>query len=143
MPPITLSRRTLHAFRTVAKKHFRLKARDDGPGVRVDAGAEGGTRLTAVGPDGRGVSFYIPGNRSPAGLVLPFSLLAEAGAAKNGEVCLSEADRGDAVVANWDERGVPRSARGTWRRRTGTGRRTSSRRSSPNGTTPVRTSVPR
>ncbi|MFH5802778.1 hypothetical protein [Alienimonas sp. DA493] len=113
MPPITLPRRTLHAFRTVAKKHFGLKARDDGPCVRVDAGGEGGTRLTAAGPDGRGVSLYIPGDRPPAGLVLPFDLLSQAGAAKNGDVQLSEADRGDALVANWDERGVPRSIRGT------------------------------
>ncbi|QDT16774.1 hypothetical protein [Alienimonas californiensis] len=113
MPPITLPRRTLHAFRTVLKKHLGLKARDDGPPVRIDAGAEGGTRLTAVGPDGRGVSLLIPGDRPPAGLVLPFNLLAEAGAAKNGDVSLAEANGGAAVVANWDEKGVPRSARGS------------------------------
>ncbi|NNJ24334.1 hypothetical protein [Alienimonas chondri] len=113
MPPITLPRRTLHSFRTVLKKHLGLKARDDGPCVRVDAGAEGGIRLTAVGPDGRGISLLIPGDRPPAGLILPFALLGDAGAAKNGDVHLSEADRGSAVVANWDERGVPRSVRGT------------------------------
>ncbi|MFH5804355.1 hypothetical protein [Alienimonas sp. DA493] len=111
MPPITLPRRTLHAFRTVAKKHLGLKARDDGPCVRVDAADEGGTRLTAVGADGRGISLLVPGDRPPAGLVLPFDLLAQAGAAKNGDVQLSEADRGNAVVANWEERGVPRSTR--------------------------------
>ncbi len=112
MPPITLPRRTLHAFRAVAKKHLGLKTRDDGPCVRIDAGAEGGTHLTAVSPDGRGISFYIPGDRPPAGLVLPFDLLSEAGAAKNDDVHLSETDCGNAVVANWHERGVPRSARG-------------------------------
>ncbi|QDT17214.1 hypothetical protein [Alienimonas californiensis] len=111
MPPIILPQRTLHSFRTALKKHLGLKARDDGPPVRVDADAEGGARLTAVGPDGRGASLYIPGDRPPAGLVLPFDLLAEAGAAKSGDVCLSETDRGSAVVANWDEKGVPRSAR--------------------------------
>ncbi|QDT16637.1 hypothetical protein [Alienimonas californiensis] len=113
MPPIILPRRTLHRFRTVAKKHLGLKARDQGPPVRIDADAdaEGGTRLTAVGPDGRGVSLLLPGDRPPAGLVLPYALLADAGAAKGGDVHLSEAD-GDAVVANWDEKGVPRSVRG-------------------------------
>ncbi len=46
----------------------------------------------------------------PAGLVVPNRLLNEAGAAKSGDVRLSEADGGLAVVANWDEQGVPRSA---------------------------------
>ncbi len=62
MPPITLPRRTLYGFRTALKKHLGLKARDDGPPVRIDAGADGGTRLTSVGPDGRGVSLLIPGD---------------------------------------------------------------------------------
>ena len=114
MPPqITLPRRTLHEFRLVTKKHLNLKARDPGPPVRLHAAEHGGTRLTTCGPDGRGVSLLIPGDRPPAGLILPYALLAEAGAAKSGDVCLSESDGGDAVVANWDERGVPRSARGT------------------------------
>ena len=112
-PPITLPRRTLHAFRTVAKKHLNLKARDPGPHVRLHAGDDGGTRLTTVGPDGRGVSFYIAGDRPPQDLTLPFELLTDAGAAKAGDVQLADADGGNAVVANWDDRGVPRSARGT------------------------------
>ena len=112
-PPITLPRRTLHEFRTVAKKHLNLKARDPGPPVRLHAGDEGGARLTTVGPDGRGVSFYIPGDRPPQDLTLPFELLSDAGAAKAGEAQLADADGGNAVVANWDDRGVPRSARGT------------------------------
>ena len=112
-PPITLPRRTLHEFRAVLKKHLGLKGRDDGPPVRVHADDDGGTRLTAAGPDGRGVSLHVPGDRPPADLVLPFALLADAGAAKAGDVQLAEADRGTAAVANWDERGVPRSARGT------------------------------
>ena len=111
-PPITLPRRTLHGFRTVVKKHLNLKARDPGPPVRLHAGDEGGARLTTVGPDGRGVSFYIPGDRPPQDLTLPFELLNDAGAAKNGGVQLADADGGNAVVANWDDRGVPRSARG-------------------------------
>ncbi|QDT16399.1 hypothetical protein [Alienimonas californiensis] len=113
MPPIILPRRTLHSFRTALKKHLGLKARDDGPPVRIDAGADGGTRLTSIGPDGRGVSLPVPGDRPPGDLVLPFDLLTEAGAARSGDVFLAEADGGDAVVASWDERGVPRSARGT------------------------------
>ena len=112
-PPITLPRRTLHEFRLVAKKHLNLKGRDPGPPVRLHAGEDGGTRLTTVGPDGRGVSLLIAGDRPPADLVLPFALLADAGAAKAGEVRLADADGGTAVVANWDERGVPRTARGT------------------------------
>ena len=112
-PPLTLPRRTLHAFRLVLKKHLELKGRDAGPPVRVHAGAAGGTRLTAVAPDGRGLSLSIPGDRPPADLVLPFDLLADAGAARAGDVALAESDAGAAVVANWDERGVPRSARGT------------------------------
>ena len=112
-PPITLPRRTLHSFRTVAKKHLNLKARDPGPPVRVHAEDDGGTRLTTVGPDGRGVSFYIAGDRPPQDLVLPFALLADAGAAKAGDVQFADADGGSAVVANWDDRGVPRTARGT------------------------------
>ena len=111
-PPITLPRRTLHAFRTVAKKHLNLRRRDDGPPVRLHAGEDGGTRLTACGPDGRGVSLLIVGDRPPHDLVLPFALLADAGAARNGDVRLADADGGEAVVANWDERGVPRTARG-------------------------------
>ncbi len=110
-PPLTLPRRTLHAYRLVLKKHLSLKSRDGGPPVRVHAGADGGTRLTAVAPDGRGLSLYVPGDRPPADLVLPFELLADAGAAQRGDVALAEADAGDAVVANWDEKGVPRSAR--------------------------------
>ncbi|MFH5806670.1 hypothetical protein [Alienimonas sp. DA493] len=113
MPPIILPRRTLHAFRTALKKHLGLKARDDGPPVRVDAAEDGGARLTAIAPDGRGVSLAIPGDRPLGDLVLPFELLADAGAAKSGDVQLSEADGGEAVVASWDERGMPRSARGT------------------------------
>ena len=113
MPPITLPRRTLHAFRTALKKHLALKSRDTGPPIRVHVGDRGGTLLTAIALDGRGVSLAIPDDRPSADLVLPFDLLAEAGAAKNGDVQLSEADRGSVVVANWDERGVPRSARGT------------------------------
>ena len=112
-PPITLARRTLHSFRTVAKKHLNLKGRDPGPPVQLHADEEGGTRLTTIGSDGRGVSLLVPGNRPPADLVLPFSLLADAGAAKAGEVRLADADGGASVVANWDERGVPRTARGT------------------------------
>ena len=112
-PPITLPRRTLHGFRAVAKKHLNLKGRDPGPPVCVHAVDEGGARLTTVGPDGRGVSFYIPGDRPPQDLTLPFELLNDAGAAKSGDVQLADADGGNAVVANWDERGVPRSARGT------------------------------
>ena len=112
-PPITLPRRTLHSFRTVAKKHLGLKSRDPGPPVRVHAGEDGGTRLTTCGPNGRGVSLCIPGDRPPQDLTLPFELLNEAGAAKNGDVQLADADGGNAVVANWDDRGVPRSARGT------------------------------
>ena len=111
-PPITLPRRTLHAFRTVLKKHLNLRGLADGPPVRLHAGEDGGTRLTACGPDGRGVSLLIPGDRPPHNLVLPFALLADAGAAKNGDVRLADADGGEAVVANWDERGVPRTARG-------------------------------
>ncbi|QDT16547.1 hypothetical protein [Alienimonas californiensis] len=113
MPPINLPRRTLHSFRLVLKKHLTLKARDAGPPVRVHAAEGGGTRLTAIGPDGRGISLLIPGERPSSDLVLPFGLLAEAGAAKTGDVALAEADGGDAVVAHWDERGVPRSAHGT------------------------------
>ena len=112
-PPITLPRRTLHGFRTVLKKHLDLKGRDPGPPVRVHAGDDGGTRLTACGPGGRGVSLYVPGDRPPHDLLLPFALLANAGAARNGDVRLADADGGDAVVANWDERGVPRTARET------------------------------
>ena len=112
-PPITLARRTLHSFRTVAKKHLNLKARDEGPPVRLHAGEDGGARLTTCGPVGRGVSLLIPGDRPPADLVLPFSLLTDAGAAKGGDATLADADGGRSVVANWDERGVPRSARGT------------------------------
>ena len=112
-PPITLARRTLHGFRTVAKKHLNLKGRDPGPPVRLHADEDGGARLTTCGPDGRGVSLHIPGDRPPADLVLPISLLSDAGAAKAGEVRLADADGGNAVVANWDERGVPRSTRGT------------------------------
>ena len=59
------------------------------------------------------MSLHIPGDRPPADLVLPFSLLADAGAAKAGEVRLADADGGASVVTNWDERGVPRTARGT------------------------------
>ena len=112
-PPLTLSRRTLHAFRLVLKKHLGLTGRDAGPPVRVHVGPDGGTRLTAVAPDGRGLSLLIPGGRPPADLVVPFGLLADAGAARAGDASLAEADAGAAVVANWDERGVPRSARGT------------------------------
>ncbi|MFH5806651.1 hypothetical protein [Alienimonas sp. DA493] len=111
MPPLILPRRTLHGFRLVLKKHLSLKRRDAGPPVRVHAGADGGVRLTAVAPDGRGVSLGIPGSRPPADLVLPFDVLAEAGAARAGDVALAEADGRAAVVANWDEKGVPRSAR--------------------------------
>ena len=116
-PPLTLPRRTLHSFRLVLKKHLSLKGRDAGPPVHVHAGTDGGTRVTTIAPDGRGVSFGIPGNRPPADLVLPFNLLADAGAAKAGDIALAEADGGAAVVANWDERGVPRSARGTTSRK--------------------------
>ncbi|QDT14213.1 hypothetical protein [Alienimonas californiensis] len=112
MPPIILPRRTLHGFRTVLKKHLNLKGREAGPPIRLHAAEEGGTRLTAIAPDGRGVSLGVPGDRPPADLVLPFELLAEAGAAKAGDVSLAEADGGAAVVAHWDEKGVPRSARG-------------------------------
>ena len=112
-PPITLPRRTLHGFRTVLKKHLDLKGRDAGPPVRVHADDAGGTRLTAAGPGGRGVSLLIPGDRPPTDLVLPSALLANAGAAKAGDVHLADADGGNAVVANWDERGVPRTARET------------------------------
>ena len=112
-PPITLPRRTLHAFRQVAKKHLNLKGRDPGPPVRVHTDDDGGTRLTTVGPDGRGTSLYIEGDRPPQDLTLPFALLADAGAAKAGDVRFADADGGNAVVANWDDRGVPRSARGT------------------------------
>ncbi|WP_171190044.1 hypothetical protein, partial [Alienimonas chondri] len=112
MPPLTLSRRTLHGFRLVLRKHLALKGRDEGPPVRVHAGADGGTLLTAIAPDGRGARLGIPGDRPPADLVLPFDLLADAGAAKAGDVSLAEVDGGEAVVANWDEKGVPRSARG-------------------------------
>ena len=111
-PPITLPRRTLHKFRLVVKKHLNLKGRDEGPAVRVHAGEDGGARLTTVGPDGRGVNLHIAGDRPPQDLTLPFELLSDAGAAKNGDVQLADADGGDAVVANWDDRGVPRSARG-------------------------------
>ena len=111
-PPITLPRRTLHGFRTVAKKHLNLKGRDPGPPVRVYADEEGGARLTTCGPDGRGVSLYIPGDRPPQDVTLPFPLLSDAGAAKSGDVQLADADGGRSVVANWDDRGVPRSARG-------------------------------
>ena len=45
--------------------------------------------------------------------MIPFELLTNAGAAKAGDVQLADADGGNAVVASWDERGVPRSARGT------------------------------
>ena len=112
-PPITLPRRTLHAFRTVAKKHLNLKGRDPGPPIRLHAGDEGGVRLTTVGSDGRGASLYIAGDRPPQDLTLPFELLADAGAAKAGDVQFADADGGSAVVANWDDRGVPRSTRGT------------------------------
>ena len=112
-PPITLPRRTLHEFRLVTKKHLNLKARDDSPPVRLHADDAGGTRLTAAAHDGRGVSLLIPGDRPPHDLVLPFDLLADAGAAKSGDAALSESDAGAAVVANWEERGVPRSARAT------------------------------
>ena len=112
-PPTTLPRRTLHEFRQVAKKHLTLKGRDPGPPVRLHAGDEGGTRLTTVDPNGRGVSLHIPGDRPPQDLTLPFELLTDAGAAKSGDVQLSDADGGASVVANWDERGVPRTARGT------------------------------
>ena len=111
--PITLPRRTLHAFRLVTKKHLNLKGRDPGPPVRLHAGDDGGTRLTTCAPDGHGVSLHIHGDRPPQDLTLPFELLNEAGAAKNGDVQLADADGGNAVVANWDDRGVPRSARGT------------------------------
>ena len=121
MPPpnttITLPRRLLREFRLVAKKHLGIKSRDDGPPVRVHAADEGGTRLTTTGVDGRGVSLHIPSDRPPVDLILPLSLLADAGAAKNGDVQLAEADAGRAVVANWDERGVPRSARGMLEKR--------------------------
>ena len=110
-PPITLPRRTLHGFRTVLKKHLDLKGRDPGPPVRLHADDAGGTRLTARGPDGRGVSLHVPGDRPPNDLILPFALLANAGAAKAGDATLADADGGNAVVANWDERGVPRTAR--------------------------------
>ncbi|QDT15076.1 hypothetical protein [Alienimonas californiensis] len=113
MPPLTLPRRTLHGFRLVLRKHLNLKGRDAGPPIRIHAVEEGGTRLTAIAPDGRGVSLLVHGDRPPADLVLPFDLLAEAGAARSGDVSLAEADGGNAVVANWDEKGVPRSARGT------------------------------
>ncbi|MFH5806306.1 hypothetical protein [Alienimonas sp. DA493] len=113
MPPLILPRRTLHGFRLVLKKHLSLKGRDAGPPIRLHAAEEGGTRLTAVAPDGRGVSLGLPGDRPPADLVLPFGLLAEAGAAKAGDVSLAGADGGTAVVANWEEKGVPQSARGT------------------------------
>ena len=113
MPPLILPRRTLHGFRTALKKHLALKGRDAGPPIRVHVGDHGGTRLTAIALDGRGVSLDVPGDRPPADLVLPFELLAEAGAARNGNVSLAEADGGAAVVAAWDERGVPRSARGS------------------------------
>ena len=112
-PPITLPRRTLHGFRTLAKKHLNLKGRDEGPPICVHAGTDGGTRITTVGPDGRGVSLLIVGDRPPHDLTLPFALLADAGAAKAGDVQFADADGGNAVVANWDDRGVPRSARGT------------------------------
>ena len=112
-PPITLPRRTLHEFRLVAKKHLNLKGRDEGPPVRLHADDAGGGRLTACGPDGRGVSLLIPGDRPPADLMIPFELLTDAGAAKAGDVQLADADGGNAVVANWDDRGVPRTARGT------------------------------
>ena len=112
-PPFTLPRRTLHEFRLVTKKHLNLKGRDPGPPVRVHAGEAGGTRLTIIGADGRGVSLHIPGDRPPADLVLPFALLADAGTAKTGDVQLADADGGASVVANWDDRGVPRTARGT------------------------------
>ncbi|MFH5806883.1 hypothetical protein [Alienimonas sp. DA493] len=112
MPPLTLPRRTLHRFRTVLKKHLALKGRDAGPPVRVHVGDQGETRLTAIAPDGHGVSLLVPGDRPPGDLVLPFDPLAEAGAAKSGDVRLSEADGGTAVVANWEEKRVPRSARG-------------------------------
>ncbi|WP_171189833.1 hypothetical protein, partial [Alienimonas chondri] len=113
MTPLTLPRRTLHSFRLVLRKHLSLKARDEGPPVRVHAGADGGTLLTAIAPDGRGARLGIPGDRPPADLILPFGLLSDAGAARSGDVSLAEADGGAAVVANWDEKGVPRSARGT------------------------------
>ena len=116
-PPMTLPRRTLHAFRTVAKKHLNLKGRDPGPAVRLHAGDEGGARLTTCAPDGHGVSLHIPGDRPPQDLTLPFGLLTDAGAAKSGDVQLADADGGNAVVANWDERGVPRTARGTLERK--------------------------
>ena len=112
-PPTTLPRRTLHEFRQVAKKHLGLKARDPGPPVRVHAGEDGGTRFTTVGPDGRGVSLDVAGDRPPQDLTLPFALLADAGAAKAGDVQFADADGGRSVVANWDDRGVPRTARGT------------------------------
>ena len=112
-PPTTLLRRTLHGFRAVLKKHLDLKGRDPGPPVRLHAGDAGGTRLTAVVPGGRGVSLLIPGDRPPNDLVLPFALLADAGAAKAGDATFADADGGEAVVANWDERGVPRTARET------------------------------
>ena len=112
-PPIILPRRTLHSFRTVAKKHLNLKGRDEGPPVLIHADDDGGIRLTTIGTDGRGVSVFIPGDRPPADLALPFALLADAGAAKAGDVQVADSDGGNAVVANWDERGVPRTARGT------------------------------
>ncbi|MFH5806822.1 hypothetical protein [Alienimonas sp. DA493] len=112
MLPLILPRRTLHGFRLVLRKHFALKGRDAGPPIRLHAAAGGGARLTAVAPDGRGLSLLIPGERPPSDLVLPFGLLAEAGAARAGDVSVVEADGGAAVAANWDEKGVPRSARG-------------------------------
>ena len=112
-PPTTLPRRTLHEFRQVAKKHLGLKARDPGPPVRVHADDGGGTRLTTCNADGRGLSLLIAGDRPPQDLTLPFELLTDAGAAKAGDVQLADADGGRSVVANWDDRGVPRSARGT------------------------------
>ena len=116
-PPTMLPRRTLHSFRTVAKKHLNLKGRDEGPPVRLHAGENGGTRLTTCNADGRGVSLFIVGDRPPQDLTLPFGLLNDAGVAKGGDVQLADADGGKAVVANWDDRGVPRSARNVLEKR--------------------------
>ena len=106
MPPITLPRRTLHSFRTVLKKHLGLKARDDGPPVRIDAGAQGGTRLTSVGPRrSRREPADPPAPARRPGWFCRTPCWPTPAPRRAATCCLSESDGGDAVVANWDERG--------------------------------------
>lgn len=98
----TISRRTLHQFRIVARKALSI-CRGVGPPIVMEL-ADGGARLRVSSPEAA-VELRLPATDQVARICVPFDLLDTCEAKKDDPVTLTVQDGN--VVAQWTDGSVP------------------------------------